>query len=116
MRPNHSSHDACFLVRRDTQQLKNTNVSDRVSSKEKIKEGQGNRECRYACALCMGHSFYKTALQRDWKEVKGKLPGDLGEELLGRGDHKCKGPNEGASFVCLMNSNGVGRVGKSDGR
>lgn len=37
------------------------------------------------------------------------------KNLRGRGDHSCEGPDKGASFVCLVNSDGAGGVGKMIG-
>lgn len=63
-----------------------------------------------------GDSFDKGSLHRDCKEVKDEPHRDLAKELSRQRDHKCKSPDRGAGFVCLMNSNGARRVGNHDGR
>lgn len=60
--------------------------------------------------------FDKVTLGRDWKEVKSKLCADLGKELSRPRGYSCEGPSRGASFVCLVNSDGASGVGKCDRR
>lgn len=62
-----------------------------------------------------GRDLWRDNIVQKLEGSHRKNPVEIWEKkVLGRGDHKCKGPDRGASFVCLM-CNGQGEKGREIG-